>query len=141
MPTLRPGEIVTELVIQIRIMPGPVVGAPSSVELTILELDLRQAVEIVVASEKAAGAPTGRLRIDALGRGRNGIPVYAEANLVEHGGRNGLAQLDYGSPRRVGKDVADSGVVTGAPQRGEVSLRHLIVDVASHQVKLVVDVV
>src|ERR1700677_689263 len=98
MPTLRPGEVVTELVIQIRIMPGPVIGAPGSVELTIREFDLRQAVEIVVPSEKAARAPAGGLLIDALRRGGNGVSVYAEANLIEHGGRNRLAQLNYGSP-------------------------------------------
>src|ERR1700721_1488438 len=136
MPAPGPRKVVTELVVQIRVMPGPIVGTPGGVELAILEFHLRQTVQSVVPGEETAGIPTGRLGIDALRGRRNGVPVNAKANFVEHGGRNRFAQFDYRSPRWVGEDVADCRVGVTTPERGEAALRHLVVDVASHQVEL-----
>src|SRR5271156_5568207 len=98
MPAPGPRKVVADLVVQERIMPGPIVGSPGGVELAILEFHLRQTVLSVVSGEKAGGIPTGRLFKDALGRDLDSVPVYAEANLVEHGRRNRLAQLHHRSP-------------------------------------------
>src|SRR5271156_1810506 len=98
MPAPGPRKVVTDLVVQVRIMPGPVVGSPGGVELAIREFHLRQTVLSVVSGEKGAGTPTRRLRKDALGCHLDSVPVYAEANLVEHGRRNRLAQLHHRSP-------------------------------------------
>src|ERR1700733_15285425 len=98
MPAPGPRKVVTELVVQIRVMPGPIVGTPGGVELAILKFDLRQAVQSVVPGIESAGIPTGRLGIDALRSGRNGVAVYAKANFIQHGGRNRFAQFDYSSP-------------------------------------------
>src|SRR5215472_5331428 len=129
--SLRPGNVVTDLVVVGFIAPGPTRDLEVCSALPV-ERNIRDAGQVVRPRKQAGGCAvvsTGKGQaLQAIRRKRDdvdAVTVIVEGHLVDQRWVDGVCRVDHAAIRRIPKRVSNCRKVIPAPLGGSVALRDL----------------